>query len=111
MSETNRGPLSEAVFYILLSLLEPCHGYGIIKKTEKMSSGRIMLGAGTLYGALETLVSKGWIEPCGNVERRKLYQITAAGKETLRCEIERLEELSENGRRQLKENNNAAVPN
>ena len=55
------GALTEAVFYILLSLLEPMHGYGIMQNVNALSRGRVTLGAGTLYGALGTLLEKGWI--------------------------------------------------
>ena len=47
-------PLTEAVYYILLSLTEPLHGYGIKQKAEQLSSGRVRLAAGTLCGALNT---------------------------------------------------------
>ena len=46
--------LTEAVFYILLSLNEPLHGYGIMQNAEKLSHGRVKLAAGTLYGAINT---------------------------------------------------------
>ncbi len=53
--------LTEAVYYILLSLLQPMHGYGIMQNVEKWSRGRMRLAAGTLYGAMNTLMEKGWI--------------------------------------------------
>ena len=53
--------LTEAVYYILLSLVEPKHGYGIMQNVEMLSGGRVRLAAGTLYGALSTLLEKGWI--------------------------------------------------
>ena len=53
------GALTEAVYYILLSLLEPRHGYGIMQNAESLSNGRVKLAAGTLYGALNTLLDKG----------------------------------------------------
>jgi hypothetical protein len=53
--------LTEGVFYILLSLVEPLHGYGIMQKTEVLSHGRVRLAAGTLYGALNTMLERGWI--------------------------------------------------
>ena len=40
--------LTEAVFYILLSLKEPLHGYGIMQNAEKLSGGRVKLAAGIL---------------------------------------------------------------
>lgn len=45
--------LTESIFYILLTLQEPMHGYGIMQRTSAMSKGRLILSAGTLYGAFE----------------------------------------------------------
>lgn len=91
--------LTEAVYYILLSLYEPLHGYGIMQKIEELSGGRILLAAGTLYGALSTLVARGWIEalPGDKGSRRKEYLITAEGKGAVANEIARLGELVANG--------------
>lgn len=54
--------LTEAFYYILLSLYQPLHGYGIMQKAAEFSGGRVRLAAGTLYGALNVLLEKGWIE-------------------------------------------------
>ena len=54
--------MTEAVYYILLALRKPNHGYGIIQEVERLTSGRVVLGAGTLYGAIQTLQKKTWIE-------------------------------------------------
>lgn len=98
--------LTEAIYYILLALQEPLHGYGIMQKTSTMSKGRLVLSAGTLYGAISNLLEKGWILPCGESSdsdgRRKLYQITDKGQKVLLAEFERLEELVENGRMNIK---------
>lgn len=93
--------LTEAVYYILLSLMEPMHGYGIMQNVDSLSNGRVKLAAGTLYGAISTLLEKGWIAalPGERDSRKKEYQITDAGKETLKTEIERLSELLGNGKR------------
>lgn len=94
-------PLTEAVFYILLALKQPNHGYGIMQDVEQMSAGRLRLAAGTLYGALTALIDKSWIEalPEAQDSRRKQYRLTPNGIEALRDEIVRLEELVANGRR------------
>ena len=99
------GALTEAVYYILLSLLEPRHGYGIMQNAQALSGGRVRLAAGTLYGALNTLLDKGWITalPGEQASRKKEYTITPAGREVLRQEIMRLEELVANGRALLEE--------
>lgn len=90
-------PLTEAVYYILLSLTEPLHGYGIMQKAEQLSSGRVRLAAGTLYGALNTLLEKGWIAAGPQEGRQKRYQLTPQGWEALLGELDRLRELVANG--------------
>ena len=91
--------LTESTYYILLSLLSPQHGYGIMQQTEEMSHGRVRLAAGTLYGALNTLCDKGWITllPADDGSRRKDYALTEKGKGILVHEVKRLKELVRNG--------------
>lgn len=91
--------LTEAVFYILLSLDTPLHGYGIMQNVERLSGGRVRLAAGTLYGALATLTERGWIVSLGDESegRKKEYQITPEGCEAVRAELRRLHELTQNG--------------
>ena len=97
--------LTESTYYILLSLLTPQHGYGIMQRTEEMSRGRVRLAAGTLYGALNTLCDKGWIIqlPVEDGSRRKEYRLTEKGKDILIREVRRLRELADNGEKALKE--------
>lgn len=91
--------LTEAVYYILLSLTQPMHGYGIMQNVEKLSGGRVKLAAGTLYGALNTLMEKQWIValPESKDSRKKEYLITETGKQIAQAELARLRELIENG--------------
>lgn len=91
--------LTEAVYYILLSLDQPLHGYGIMQKAEAFSNGRVRLAAGTLYGALNTLLERGWIETAeqGQATRKKEYVITQQGREAVLKELARLHELTANG--------------
>ncbi len=97
--------LTEAVYFILLSLMEPMHGYGIMQLTEKLSGGRVHLAAGTLYGALNTLLEKGWIRSMGEDKdsRKKEYMITLLGEQVLRGEVDRLSELAALGKTYLEE--------
>lgn len=95
-----KAPLTEAAYYILLSLYEPMHGYGIMQNIKALSSDRVNLGPGTLYGAINTLLEKGWIISAGESDsRKKEYQITESGKKAVRYEIQRLEELLANGKK------------
>ena len=49
------GALTEVTFYILLALHTPRHGYAVMQFIEEKTGGRLSLGAGTLYGALNSL--------------------------------------------------------
>ncbi|MDD9268155.1 PadR family transcriptional regulator [Paenibacillus sp. MAHUQ-63] len=97
-------PLTEAFYYILVTLYpRAAHGYAMMQDVERMSGGRVRIGAGTLYTALNTLLKKGLIEHAPDAEhsadsRRKLYAITEMGKAVLKAEMVRMEELLMNGR-------------
>ncbi len=95
--EQQQTPLTEGVYYMLLSLYVPRHGYGIMQFTEEMTHGRVQLGAGTIYGAIKSLVEKKWIEALDEDGRKKEYIITALGIFIVKAEISRLKELHENG--------------
>lgn len=90
-------PLSESAYYILLSVYEPKHGYGIIQHVAKITKGRVNLGAGTIYGSISKFEKDKIIALAGEEERRKLYQLTPVGKALLQEEIERISELYHNG--------------
>lgn len=89
------GALTETTFLILLSVFNPNHGYGIMQFIESKTNNRLSLGAGTLYGALNTLEKKGWIKPYSTSEntRKKEYLITNEGKKIVDTEIIRLKEV------------------
>ena len=105
MATDDRRPLTETIFYVLLALGAPLHGYGIMQQVNGLTAGRVALGAGTLYGALTNLTEKGWIRPVPGAadERKKEYVITDAGRKAVAGELERLEELLLNGRRVVQE--------
>ena len=93
-------PLTETTFYLLLSLAsEPRHGYAILKDVQHLSSGRIILSTGTLYGAIKRLVEQGWIERFENTvinengRPRKEYQLTNIGREIFNAEYIRMQNL------------------
>lgn len=94
-------PLTEAIFYILLAVRKPNHGYGIIQDVEMLTNGRVSLGPGTLYGAIQSLVKKNWIEIYSEEtasRKKKQYVITDEGRSAFDIERKRLEELLENAK-------------
>lgn len=89
------GALTEVTFFVLLALYRPRHGYAVLQFIETATEGRLRLGAGTLYGAINGLLEKGWIAPCGTEnERRKTYRITEMGKDAAEQELARLKSLT-----------------
>jgi DNA-binding PadR family transcriptional regulator len=93
-------PLTEATFFILLSLSNaPKHGYAIMKEVNELSNGRIKFSTGTLYGAIRRLLEQGWIkrvsdpEPNPTDRQRKAYTLTDKGKKIVNAEVERLKSL------------------
>ncbi|MCM3609911.1 PadR family transcriptional regulator [Planococcus sp. MERTA32b] len=89
-------PMTETAFYILLSLTEPRHGYGIIKHVEEITAGRLVLGSGTIYGTLTKMQKDGVITVFADEQRKTVYEITDAGKQLMRAEIARIKEVHRN---------------
>lgn len=89
-------PMTETAFYILLSLTEPRHGYGIIKHVEELTEGRLVLGSGTIYGTLTKMQRDEIITVYADEKRKTIYEITDAGKALMRHEMGRLKELHAN---------------
>lgn len=87
-------PMSETMFYILLSLKdEERHGYGIMLHVRDVTGGRISLGAGTVYQSLSKLQGDGLIRAAGEEDRKKRYAITGLGGWILKAEAARIAEL------------------
>ncbi|QHI71166.1 PadR family transcriptional regulator [Aminipila terrae] len=94
-------PLTEALFYILLAVRKPNYGYGIIQDVLEMTKGRLSLGPGTLYGAINSMVSKGWITLYSEDKesrKKKEYLISDTGRQVFKEEVKRLEELVSNSK-------------
>lgn len=95
-------PLSEPVFYILVSLAPGRkHGYAILKDVEALSRGALLLSTSTLYDALKRMMGQGLIErvdeeqsePGGRV--RKSYVLSELGRRVLAAEARRMITLLE----------------
>ncbi|MDZ4860018.1 MAG: helix-turn-helix transcriptional regulator [Candidatus Hydrogenedentes bacterium] len=90
-------PLTPAVLHILLALsTQERHGYGIMKKVEADSEGKVKMGPGTLYGSIGRMIEAGLIrgsdkkiDPALDDERRIYYAITGLGQQALAAELER----------------------
>jgi DNA-binding PadR family transcriptional regulator len=89
------GALREPTFLVLTALAAgPQHGYGILLDVEQISAGRVRLRAGTLYTALDRLVTDDWVavdrEEVVDGRLRRYYRLTDQGAARLATEVERL---------------------
>ncbi len=89
--------LTEPMYYILLMLSEPQHGYGIMQEVEKLTGGRVKIGAGTLYNLLSRFEEENIIIQLSEEDRRKTYTLTDKGLSILKDEYTRLKQLVSDG--------------
>lgn len=87
-------PLSPVILHTLVALAEgPAHGYAVAQEVEQMTGGRVRMGPGTLYGALQRMRDDDLIEETDNpgeegahADRRRYYRLSPLGREALRVE-------------------------
>src|SRR6187200_703676 len=91
-------PLTPAMFHVMVALADgPPHAYAIMKEVERLTDGAVRLSTGTLYGIIKRLLADGLIRESGmsakdkEDERRRLYELTAFGRDVARAEAARLE--------------------
>lgn len=90
--------MTEAMYYILLALREPQHGYALMDAITEISRGRLLMGPGTLYGVLTRLRKDKLITLEEDDGRRKTYSLTPVGKAALQDEHARLTAMVEDGK-------------
>ncbi|SET82146.1 DNA-binding transcriptional regulator, PadR family [Natronincola peptidivorans] len=90
--------LTEPMYYILLTLTDPQHGYGIMQEVDRRTEGRVKIGAGTLYNLLSRFEEENIIVQMAEENRRKIYTITDKGLDILKDEYQRLKQLVSDGR-------------
>ena len=96
-------PLKPQWFHILLALSDEArHGSGIVRSVLEQTDGKLRLWPATLYGSLDDLAGRGWIEelteaegrPEGESEKKRFYRITPDGGRLLAAEADRLQALA-----------------
>jgi len=91
------GPMTEAMYYVLLALMSPAHGYKLMQEISEVSQNRLKMGPGTLYGVLTRMQGDGLIYLAQDDGRRKVYRITPEGEGALLAEYRRLEAMVRDG--------------
>lgn len=104
MNRDKNLPLTETVYYILLALTAPSHGYAVMQKVEELSGGQVRLAAGTMYGAIENLLKKKLIVSAPSEDpRRKVYVISELGKKVLYADYKRMQLMAEKTEQTIQE--------
>ncbi len=88
---------------MLLALSEgERHGYALKREIAARTGGKLVLGAGVLYGSINKMLEQGLIEesderpdPHLDDERRRYYRITRLGRLVAQAEAARMRELVE----------------
>ena len=81
MAGKERGPLTEPMFYVLMSFLrrDMC-GTEITEFVERRTRGRVRLGPGTLYTLLAKFQDEGFIQETEVDGRKRTYRLTDQGR-------------------------------
>ena len=97
MARKKLDTLTEQMYYLLLALHEPGHGYAIMERVREMTDGRLQIGPGTLYTLLSRFEGENLIWLKEVTDNRKVYALTPGGREELRHEYDRLRKLVADG--------------
>ena len=88
------GRFADPSLLILTSLADGAkHGYAIMTDIAEFSG--IRMEPGTLYGVLARLERRGWVRPLAAADRRRPYEITAAGLEILAEQISTMQQVAQ----------------
>jgi DNA-binding PadR family transcriptional regulator len=94
------GRFADPSLLILTSLADgPKHGYAIM--ADIADFGDIAMEPGTLYGALTRLERRRWIRPLDSDDRRRPYEITAAGQTVLGEQLASMQRIIRVGRQRI----------
>lgn len=102
MAEKERGPLTEPMFYVLMSFLrqERC-GTEIAEFVSQRTGGRVRLGPGTLYTLLGKFEEERLIAETQVAGRKRTYRLTPKGRRVYLEELDRLKTCVRDGEEAL----------
>jgi DNA-binding PadR family transcriptional regulator len=92
------GPLTPAVFHILLALADgPLHGYAIMQSVAESAGSALPAGPGTIYGSLQRMEEDGLIREVTSKgdDRRRLFALQPEGRRALETESRRILRLAQ----------------
>ena len=91
MGGKDRGPLTEPMFYVLMSFLkrDMC-GTEITEFVARKTRDLVRLGPGTLYTLLGKFQEEGLIQETEVDGRKRTYRLTGKGRAVFQEELDRL---------------------
>ena len=89
MSREQLQNLTEPMYYLLLAMTEPRHGYDAMQYIRRITGGRVRIGAGTMYTLLARFEKEHILVQTAEEGRRKIYALTDKGRDLLEGEITR----------------------
>ena len=100
--DTDRSPVWQGTLALMvlrtLEVMGDLHGYGIARRIEQTSAGRLLINYGTLYPALLKLEQEGLIVSAWGVSdngrKAKFYKLTRTGKKEMERETKQWEATS-----------------
>jgi DNA-binding PadR family transcriptional regulator len=96
----DHGRFSDPSLLVMSSLADgPKHGYAMTKDIQRFAG--VLLGPGTLYGALARLQHQGLIEALPADDRRRPYRLSDRGAKLLAVQLETLQQVATTGLRRL----------
>jgi DNA-binding PadR family transcriptional regulator len=96
----DHGRFSDPSLLVMSSLADgPKHGYAMTKDIQRFAG--VILGPGTLYGALARLQHQGLIEALPADDRRRPYRLSERGAKVLAGQLEALQQVATTGLRRL----------
>jgi DNA-binding PadR family transcriptional regulator len=94
------GRFNDPSLLVMSSLADgPKHGYAMTKDIQQFAG--VLLGPGTLYGALARLQHQGLIEALPADDRRRPYRLSDQGAKLLAARLESLQQVVTTGLRRL----------
>src|SRR6266576_2835679 len=91
--------LPGTLYMMILRILSsgPRHGYAIAKRVRETSREGITIEDGSLYPALNRMISKGWVKAewgiSENNRKARFYQLTVDGQKQLEKEAEGFDKM------------------
>jgi len=102
------GELTDSIFLILLAMLRPVHGYGIMQQLTELTEGEVVIGPATMYTTLKKMKTAGWISEQKDGDKI-LYEVTQQGAAVLQKDYDRRRHMMTLAEKMMGGNDNGKI--